>query len=109
MGIALPTLSPCAAVLPVFIKAGLENSFSFYVYLYLLLAVTTSTVMMVMVSLAFTGASKLKFKTLEKHEKLIIGSLLFSLGMTTWLFHDQLHSHGHEHHEHHGHYHEGSF
>eukprot|EP00735_Rhodelphis_limneticus_P011273 TRINITY_DN4355_c0_g1::TRINITY_DN4355_c0_g1_i1::g.21227::m.21227 TRINITY_DN4355_c0_g1::TRINITY_DN4355_c0_g1_i1::g.21227 ORF type:complete len:281 (+),score=39.00,DsbD_2/PF13386.1/0.019,DUF3671/PF12420.3/3.7,DUF3671/PF12420.3/2.1e+02 TRINITY_DN4355_c0_g1_i1:69-911(+) len=103
MVIALPTLSPCAAIIPIFLMTDIhKTSLSFYVSLFFLLLATTIAVMTIMVWLSFAGAQKLSFKSLDKYEKLIIGGLLFALGVVAMFLEHDHHHHieGGENHDH---------
>ncbi|KAK1277531.1 hypothetical protein QJS04_geneDACA003526 [Acorus gramineus] len=89
--ILLPALSPCATTLPVFLAVG--NSSSMMVLAIMVLLVCTITVMTSLVALSFYGASQIKFHWVERHDKLLLGSVLCLVGILTLIFHD----HGHHH------------
>ncbi|CAL0317564.1 unnamed protein product [Lupinus luteus] len=88
--ILLPALSPCATTLPVFLAVG--NSSSMMVLAIIVLLFCTTSVMTSLVALSFYGASQLKFKWVERYDKLLVGSVLCLVGLLTLIFHH--HDHG---------------
>lgn len=84
--ILVPALSPCATTLPVFLAVG--NSTSMMVLAIIVLLLSTITVMTSLVALSYYGASQLKFKWVERYDKLLVGSVLCLVGILTLLFHD---------------------
>eukprot|EP00736_Rhodelphis_marinus_P013110 Rmarinus@m.23819 len=102
MAIALPTLSPCAAIIPIFLMTDVHRtSLTFYVSFFFVLLCTTMSVMVVMVGLSLVGAQRLSFSILDRYEKLIVGSLLLTLGVFSLYFHHDHGEHGHDHAHHH--------
>ncbi|XP_078436496.1 fe(3+) dicitrate transport system permease [Wolffia australiana] len=91
--VLVPALSPCATTLPVFLAVG--NSSSMIVLAIVVLLFSTIVVMTSLVALSFYGASQLKFHWVERHDKLLVGSVLCAVGFLTFLFHDHDHSHDH--------------
>nr|DAD43213.1 TPA_asm: hypothetical protein HUJ06_001443 [Nelumbo nucifera] len=90
--VLVPALSPCATTLPVFLAVG--NSSSMMALAVVVLLFSTIIVMTSLVALSYYGASQLKFHWVERHDKLLVGSVLCLVGILTLLFHDH---EGHEH------------
>ncbi len=93
--ILVPTLSPCATTLPVFLAVGNESSGALFLAIGVLLA-STLTVMLTLVTLSYYGAAQLKFHWIEHYDKVLVGSVLCLVGILTFLFHDhhgEVHSH----------------
>eukprot|EP00252_Welwitschia_mirabilis_P019424 TRINITY_DN4498_c0_g1_i1.p1 TRINITY_DN4498_c0_g1~~TRINITY_DN4498_c0_g1_i1.p1 ORF type:complete len:231 (+),score=31.95 TRINITY_DN4498_c0_g1_i1:155-847(+) len=84
--ILLPTLSPCATTLPVFL--AVRNSSSMMVLAIIVLLFSTISVMVTLVSLSFYGASQLKFQWIERYDKVLVGTVLCLVGLLTYAFHD---------------------
>lgn len=78
------TLSPCEAMIPVFFAAG---TLTWDVLLALALVVTLSTIgiMVFLTYLTLLGYKKLNFPWLERNERTVVGILLFTLGIFTFL------------------------
>lgn len=93
--ILVPTLSPCATTLPVFLAVG-SASQGVLLLAIMVLLISTLTVMLTLVALSFYGAAQLKFHWIEKYDKVLVGSVLVAVGILTYLFHDHEHE-GHEH------------
>ncbi|KAH9549640.1 hypothetical protein CY35_10G030300 [Sphagnum magellanicum] len=93
--ILVPTLSPCATTLPVFLAVGNESSGALFLAIGVLLA-STLTVMLTLVTLSYYGAAQLKFHWIEHYDKVLVGSVLCLVGILTFLFHDH-HGEGHSH------------
>eukprot|EP00850_Spirogloea_muscicola_P020625 SM000222S06966 [mRNA] locus=s222:39028:49965:- [translate_table: standard] len=89
--ILVPALSPCATTLPVFLAVGNSSHGSMLVAI-LVLLICTLTVMVSLVSLSFYGAGQVKFQWVERHDKLLVGSVLCAVGILTHVFHH--HNHG---------------
>ena len=86
----VPTLSPCASTLPVFLAVEDEGIVTMVTAVLLLLACTLS-VMLTLVSLSYYGAARLKFRWLERNEKLVVGLVLCVVGVVTHVFHNHAH------------------
>ncbi|MFQ6638842.1 hypothetical protein Gotur_014453 [Gossypium turneri] len=94
--VLVPALSPCATTLPVFLAVG--NSSSMMVLAIIVLLFSTIAVMTSLVALSFYGASQLKFRWVERYDKVLVGSVLCLVGILTLIFHDHdgeegLHAH----------------
>ncbi|KAJ7536815.1 hypothetical protein O6H91_12G082900 [Diphasiastrum complanatum] len=85
--ILVPTLSPCATTLPVFLAVGNASSGSLLLAIAVLL-VSTMAVMLTLVALSFYGASQIKFHWIERYDKALVGTVLCVVGILTFLFHD---------------------
>lgn len=100
--ILVPTLSPCATTLPVFLTAASSKDRVEFMVLSLLLLGSTLTVMLTLVTLSFLGAATLKkaaFEGISRYDKVVVGSILCLVGVITQLthHHDHDHEHGHDH------------
>ncbi|KAE8655452.1 Detected protein of confused Function [Hibiscus syriacus] len=84
--VLVPALSPCATTLPVFLAVG--NSSSMMILAILVLLFSTIAVMTSLVALSFYGASQLKFRWVERYDKVLVGSVLCLVGILTLIFHD---------------------
>ncbi|PKA65628.1 hypothetical protein AXF42_Ash020558 [Apostasia shenzhenica] len=84
--VLVPALSPCATTLPVFLTVG--HSSSMMVLAVIVLLFSTITVMTTLVALSFYGASQIKFHWVERHDKLLVGTVLCLVGVLTYIFHD---------------------
>jgi hypothetical protein len=59
------------------------------------LLVSTLTVMLTLVTLSYYGAAQLKFRWIERNDKLLVGTVLCAVGILTYFFHDHDHeAHG---------------
>lgn len=97
MLVVLPALSPCAAVLPVFVVVAKEST-PFILTSCLVFMFSTVAVMILLVGLSYIGVScTSRFDFINKYEKLIVGAVLFALGFLTLIFHTHDHSHGYPH------------
>lgn len=83
--ILLPTLSPCTAVIPMFLAVARGGAL-FLAIAAGLLTLTTLGVMLLLVTLSSLGIERLHFSFLDRYEKAIIGSLLLLLGLSVILF-----------------------
>ncbi|KAK3241183.1 hypothetical protein CYMTET_49029 [Cymbomonas tetramitiformis] len=100
--ILVPTLSPCATTLPVFLTAA--SSADFLVLSVLLLA-STLTVMLTLVTLSFLGVAHIKksyFEGISRYDKVMVGTCLCVIGVLTQFFHH----HDGDGHDHDGHHHD---
>ncbi|GAQ77907.1 hypothetical protein KFL_000050440 [Klebsormidium nitens] len=88
--ILVPTLSPCATVLPVFLAVGNSKDGSFLVLVVVLL-LATLTVMLALVTISFLGAAQLKFEFMTRYDKLLVGVVLCLVGILTNVFHHHDH------------------
>jgi cadmium resistance protein CadD (predicted permease) len=88
--ILVPTLSPCATVLPVFLAVGNSEDGSFLVLVVVLL-LATLTVMLGLVTVSFLGAAQLKFEFMTRYDKLLVGIVLCLVGILTNIFHHHDH------------------
>ena len=81
--ILLLILSPCEAVIPLFIPVALKGDIMFILALSLSLIILTVGCMLILVALSLRGVSTLsdRFHFLEHYEKLIIGSMLCIIGI----------------------------
>ncbi len=77
---ALLTFSPCEAFLPVFLT-GAKYGWLGFVLLSTVLAVATITGMITFTSLTMLGLQRLRFKTLERYEPLIVSAVFCTLGV----------------------------
>eukprot|EP00240_Pyramimonas_obovata_P007185 CAMPEP_0118937564 /NCGR_PEP_ID=MMETSP1169-20130426/23157_1 /TAXON_ID=36882 /ORGANISM="Pyramimonas obovata, Strain CCMP722" /LENGTH=177 /DNA_ID=CAMNT_0006881237 /DNA_START=520 /DNA_END=1053 /DNA_ORIENTATION=+ len=106
--ILVPTLSPCATTLPVFLTAASSNDRMEFVVLAVLLLCSTLTVMLTLVTLSYLGVARLKGAAIEgisRYDKLAVGSCLCLVGVLTQLTHHHDHDHGgpDDHDDHDGH------
>lgn len=92
--ILLPALSPCATTLPVFLAVANGSNATLALAIGVLL-VSTLTVMLTLVTLSYYGAAQLKFRWIERNDKLLVGSVLCAVGILTYFFHDHGHDHDH--------------
>lgn len=88
--ILLPALSPCATTLPVFLAVANGSNATLALAIGVLL-VSTLTVMLTLVTLSFYGAAQLKFRSIERNDKLLVGTVLRAVGILTYFFHDHDH------------------
>mmetsp|Transcript_19363 Transcript_19363/g.32545 ORF Transcript_19363/g.32545 Transcript_19363/m.32545 type:complete len:229 (+) Transcript_19363:428-1114(+) len=105
--ILVPTLSPCATTLPVFLTAASSDDKSEFLVLAGLLWCSTLSVMLVLVSLSYVGVARLKgavFEGISRYDKLAVGSCLCVVGVLTQLTHhhdgdghEHAHAHAHGH------------
>jgi nickel/cobalt exporter len=77
--VLLLTFSPCEAFLPVFLT-GAKYGWLGFVLLSTVLAIATVTGMITFTSLTLLGLQRLRFKTLEKYEPLIVSAVFCILG-----------------------------
>ena len=73
--VLLPTISPCTAVIPIFLVPA-RGDVLFFALVSAVLIVTTLGVMLFLVALSSLGVEKLRFGFLDRYEKAIIGSIL---------------------------------
>ncbi len=78
--VLLPTISPCTAVIPIFLMPA-RGDVLFFALVSVVLVVTTLGVMLLLVTLSSLGVEKLRFGFLDRYEKAIIGSILSILGL----------------------------
>jgi nickel/cobalt transporter (NicO) family protein len=78
--VLLLTFSPCEAFLPVFLT-GAKYGWLGFVLLSAVLAIATVTGMITFTSLTLHGLQRLRFKTLEKYEPLIVSAVFCILGV----------------------------
>lgn len=93
--ILVPTLSPCATTLPVFLAVG-NSSSSLIILAIAVLLFSTLVVMVTLVALSFYGASQLKFHWVERYDKALVGTVLCLVGILTYVFHhhdEESHTH----------------
>ncbi|KAJ8766826.1 hypothetical protein K2173_008380 [Erythroxylum novogranatense] len=90
--VLVPALTPCATTLPVFLAVG--NTSSMMILAVIVLLFSTVTVMTSLVALSFYGASQLKFHWVERHDKLLVGSVLCLVGILNLMFHHHDHDSG---------------
>ena len=88
--ILVPTLSPCATTLPVFLAVGNSSSSLIALAIAVLLS-STLVVMVTLVALSFYGASQLNFHWVEKYDKALVGTVLCAVGFLTYFFHHHDH------------------
>ena len=93
--ILLPALSPCATTLPVFLAVGNASNATLALAIGILL-ISTLAVMLTLVTLSYYGAAQLKFRWIERNDKLLVGTVLCAVGILTYFFHDHDHDHGHD-------------
>ncbi|EFJ20770.1 hypothetical protein SELMODRAFT_68463, partial [Selaginella moellendorffii] len=93
--ILVPTLSPCATTLPVFLAVG-NASRGFIVLAMAVLLFSTLAVMLTLVALSFYGASQFKFHWFERYDKALVGAVLCLVGILTYFFHDHDHHVSHQ-------------
>jgi putative Mn2+ efflux pump MntP len=74
------TLSPCEAMIPVFFVAG-TMAWSTLLLLSLVVTLSTIGIMISLTFLALTGYKRIHFPWLERNEKIVIGTILFALGI----------------------------
>jgi len=92
--ILLPALSPCATTLPVFLAVANGSNATLALAIGVLL-ISTMTVMLTLVTLSYYGAAQLKFRWIERNDKLLVGCVLIAVGVLTYFFHDHDHeAHG---------------
>eukprot|EP00241_Pyramimonas_parkeae_P011139 CAMPEP_0114261202 /NCGR_PEP_ID=MMETSP0058-20121206/20985_1 /TAXON_ID=36894 /ORGANISM="Pyramimonas parkeae, CCMP726" /LENGTH=226 /DNA_ID=CAMNT_0001376669 /DNA_START=87 /DNA_END=767 /DNA_ORIENTATION=+ len=92
--ILVPTLSPCATTLPVFLTAAGSNDHAAFAVLAALLLASTLTVMLTLVTLSYLGAATLKktaFEGISRYDKLVVGVILVVVGVATQLAHHHDH------------------
>lgn len=77
--VLLLTFSPCEAFLPVFLT-GAKYGWLGFALLSTVLAVATITGMITFTSLTMLGLQRLRFKTLERYEPLIVSAVFCILG-----------------------------
>jgi nickel/cobalt transporter (NicO) family protein len=78
--VLLLTFSPCEAFLPVFLT-GAKYGWLGFALLSTVLAVATITGMITFTSLTMLGLQRLRFKTLERYEPLIVSAVFCILGV----------------------------
>lgn len=78
--------SPCEAVLPIFLAA---SAMSWGTLLAMAIILTTSTLlgMLVLTALAYRGVQRLKFESIERYEKELVGAMLTFIGIMVIIFH----------------------
>lgn len=74
-------LSPCEAMVPIFVGAAPFGNVWFVLLLTVLSGLATIAVMMVLGLLAWHGTRNIRFGWLAHHERLVIGALLLLLGI----------------------------
>lgn len=84
--LAILTLSPCEATLPLFFAAGYLG-WRLLLPLSLTNAVATVACMVLVTYLGFSGMERLRFQKLERNEKLIVGVVFVLLGVAMMRFH----------------------
>lgn len=79
-------LSPCEAALPIFLAA---SAMSWGILLTMAIILTTSTLfgMLALTALAYRGMQRLKFESLERYEKELVGAILTFIGIMVFIFH----------------------
>ena len=82
---ALLTFSPCEAFLPVFL-IGAKYGWLGFALLSAILAVGTVAGMVTFTWLTLLGLQRLRFKTLERYEPLIVSGVFVLLGLVIMLF-----------------------
>ena len=85
--ILVPTLSPCATTLPVFLAIG-NASWGALALTIGVLLISTLVVMLTLVTLSYYGAAQLKFHWIERYDKVVVGVVLCAVGLLTYVFHD---------------------
>jgi nickel/cobalt transporter (NicO) family protein len=83
--LALLTFSPCEAFLPVFLT-GARYGWIGFVLLSSVLAIATVAGMVTFTWLTLLGLQRLRFKTLENYEPLIVGGVFCLLGILVIIF-----------------------
>ncbi len=83
---AMLSLSPCVAVLPLFLAAGAFN-WGMLVLLSIILSGTTVSGMVGLTILAYTGVKKVNLCRIEHYEKEIIGGILALVGVVLLFVH----------------------
>ncbi len=78
--------SPCEAALPIFLAA---SAMSWGILLTMAIILTTSTLfgMIALTALAYRGMQGLKFESLERYEKELVGVILTFIGIMVFIFH----------------------
>ncbi len=78
--------SPCEAALPIFLAA---SAMSWGILLTMAIILTTSTLfgMLALTALAYRGMQRLKFESLERYEKELVGAILTFIGIMVIVFH----------------------
>ena len=78
--------SPCEAALPIFLAA---SAMSWGILLAMAIILTTSTLfgMLALTALAYRGMQRLKFESLERYEKELVGAILTFIGIMVFIFH----------------------
>ncbi|MBP7125918.1 hypothetical protein KBD49_06095 [Myxococcota bacterium] len=80
-------LSPCEAMVPIFVSAAPFGNVWFVLLLTVMSGLGTIAVMLVLGLLAWQGARAIRFGWLAHHERLVIGGLLLLLGVATLALH----------------------
>lgn len=80
----LLTLSPCEAVIPLFLLTA-SAGVKLVILLSIVLVLTTLGSMLILVWLSSLGVERLRFHFIDRYEKLIVGTILCTLGATTYL------------------------
>ncbi len=77
--------SPCEAALPIFLAA---SAMSWGILLAMAIILTTSTLfgMLALTALAYRGMQRLKFESLERYEKELVGAILTFIGIMVFIF-----------------------
>lgn len=77
--------SPCEAALPIFLAA---SAMSWGILLTMAIILTTSTLfgMLALTALAYRGMQRLKFESLERYEKELVGAILIFIGIMVFIF-----------------------
>jgi hypothetical protein len=83
--VAMLTFSPCESFLPVYLTA-VPYGWPAFALLSVTLAVATLGSMLLLAWLAWLGIERIRLTVLERHENLIVGSLLFLLGIAVYIY-----------------------
>ncbi len=89
--ILTPTISPCSAVIPMFLVVA-GGGVLLIVLVSTILLVSTVGTMLLLVSLSSMGVEKMKFGFIDRYEKAIVGVILCGLGLLILVLH-QTHAH----------------
>jgi len=87
MLVLTPTLSPCTAVIPMFLVVA-GGGVLMVALVSATLVVTTIGAMLLLVSLTSLGVDRIRFAFLSRYEKAVIGAILCLLGVLILLFHE---------------------
>jgi hypothetical protein len=78
--------SPCEAALPIFLAAS-AMSWGILIMMAIILTIATLFGMLVLSALAYRGMQKLRFESIERYEKELVGGILAFIGAMVIIFH----------------------